>query len=296
MSTAIDLDHASRIGAHGVRTRPANRGSICTTGGVQPWVADCGSTVFDRSGEGVRRISEPRGSRSGHTGVRRVALLLLAAVFAFAAAGTAPRADQERRILLTVALPQTTARPTWAEERAVFAAHLERAFRLKPSIADEFGGWILEASTRQTLPPELLASLIMTESSFRKEVGSAMGAVGPGQVRPDLWGAWCGVNLADPEENVDCAARILAHYVELCAQNSTDAAACALRSYNVGYRNRNNRYYFAAADRYLAKIERYLDDLRSISTSRKPVHGGVGARSRDPGAFSAAGRIPPASG
>ena len=264
MPTAIDLDHASRIGTHGVRTRSANRGSRCTKGGVQSGVADRGSAAFDRSDEGVRRISEPRGRRSGHAGARRAALLLLAAVFAFAAVGTAPRADQEHRVLLNVALPRTADRPTWAEERAVFAAHLERAFRLEPSIADEFGGWILEASTRQTLPPELLASLIMTESSFRKEARSAMGAVGPGQVRPDLWGAWCGVNLADPGENVDCAARILAHYVELCAQNSTDAVACALRSYNVGYRNRNNRYYFAAADRYLAKIERYLDDLRSI--------------------------------
>ena len=37
--------------------------------------------------------------------------------------------------------------------------------------------------------------------------------------------------------------------------------ACALRSYNVGYRNRDNRHFDAAADRYLAKIQRYLADL-----------------------------------
>ncbi|MCY3818099.1 MAG: lytic transglycosylase domain-containing protein [Gammaproteobacteria bacterium] len=192
-----------------------------------------------------------------------MALLLLAAMCAVAVACTATRADEERRTFLAVALPQPDSRATWAEEREAFAARLAQAFHVEPSVADEFAAWILESSTRQALPPELLASLVMTESSFRKDVRSAMGAVGPGQVRPDLWGAWCGVNLAEPEENIDCAARILAHYVEVCAHRTTEAEACALRSYNVGYRNRNNRYFVAAADRYLAKIQRYLADFRS---------------------------------
>ena len=87
--------------------------------------------------------------------------------------------------------------------------------------------------------------------------------MGPAQVRPDLWRAWCGADLADPGENIDCAALILARYVEACARDATDAEACALRSYNVGYRNRDNRYFAAAADRYLAKIERHLADLRT---------------------------------
>lgn len=195
-------------------------------------------------------------------GMGRAALLLLAAACAFAVAGTADRADDDRRVLVNVPLPQAASRATWTEERDAFAAHLARAFRLEPSVAGEFAGWILEASRRQALPPELLASLIMTESSFRKDVRSATGAVGPGQIRPDLWRSRCGADLADPEQNIDCAAFILAHYLAVCARDATDAAACALRSYNVGYRNRDNRYFAAAADRYLAKIERHLADLQ----------------------------------
>lgn len=262
MSTAIAQNQARRVGSRGVRSQRVDRGSACTAEGAQSWVADRGSPVFDWLDVGERR-SKTLGMQPRYAGVRRVALLLLAVTCAFAVAGTAARADHERRVFVTVALPHSVNRVTWAEERDAFAADLARAFHLKASVADEFAGWILEASARQALPRELLASLIMTESSFRKNVRSAMGAVGPGQVRPDLWGAWCGANLADPEENINCAAQILAHYREVCAQSATDADVCALRSYNVGYRNRDNRYFVAAADRYLAKIERHLADLRS---------------------------------
>ena len=201
------------------------------------------------------------GRRSGLGGVRRAVLVLTAAACAFVAAGIATRVDDERRVSVALPLPHAASRSTWGEQRDAFAARLVQAFDLERSAADDFAGWILEASTRQALAPELLASLIMTESSFRKNVRSTTGAVGPGQVHPDLWGVWCDANVADPEENIDCAAGILAHYVDVCAQSSPDAEACALRSYNVGYRNRNNRFFAAAADRYLAKIQWYLADL-----------------------------------
>ena len=212
---------------------------------------------------------EASGRRPGYVRVRRAVLILTAAALtvavavAVAVANTLTRVDHERRVSVALPLPHAASRATWAEERNAFAARLVQAFDLERSVAGEFAGWILEASTRQALPPELLASLVMTESSFRKNVRSPMGAVGPGQVHPDLWAAWCGANVADPEENVHCAAGILAHYVEVCAQSSAVAEACALRSYNVGYRNRNNRYFAAAAERYLAKIQRYLADLES---------------------------------
>ena len=173
------------------------------------------------------------------------------------------RADHARIERVAMSLPESTSRATWAEERDAFAARLAQAFDLERSVAVDFAGWILEASTRHALPSELLASLIMTESSFRKNIRSPVGAVGPAQVHPDLWNAWCGANVADPEQNVNCAAGILAHYVELCAQSSADPEGCALRSYNVGYRNRNNRYFAEAADRYLVKIQRYLAELDS---------------------------------
>ena len=155
-------------------------------------------------------------------------------------------------------------RPTWPEERATFGARLAAGYQLEEHVAVEFAGWILEASTRQSLAPELLASLVMTESSFRKDVRSSVGAIGPTQVQPLLWDEYCSVDLKNPEENIYCGAQILAYYRERCATaltTSEDAQSCALRAYNVGYRNRNNVYFLPAANRYVAKINRHLAPL-----------------------------------
>ena len=155
-------------------------------------------------------------------------------------------------------------RPTWTEQRATFGFRLMEGYGLDDALAEEFAGWILEASTRQRLAPELLASLVMTESSFRKEARSSMGAIGPAQVQPLLWNDFCSVDLANPEENLYCGAQILAYYEQRCSvvtPTPEDAQACALRSYNVGYRNRNNVYFKPAANRYVAKINRHLAPL-----------------------------------
>lgn len=155
-------------------------------------------------------------------------------------------------------------RPTWSEERTSFGARLAAGYELEDNVAVEFAGWILEAATRQGLAPELLASLVMTESSFRKDVRSSVGAVGPTQVQPLLWEQFCSVDLKNPEENIYCGAQILAHYRERCTTTATtteDAESCALRAYNVGYRNRNNVYFLPAANRYVAKINRHLAPL-----------------------------------
>lgn len=207
--------------------------------------------------------SETHPERPSYTVAHRAALVLTTAAFALTVAGIVTQADHERRVHVALPLPHAAARATWPEERNAFAARLARAFDLEHTIAADFAGWILEASTRHALPADLLASLIMTESSFRKNIRSSAGAVGPGQVHPDLWSEWCGADVADPEQNVNCAAGILAHYIERCRRASADPVACALRSYNVGYRNRNNLYFAEAADRYLAKIRTYLADLRS---------------------------------
>ena len=104
----------------------------------------------------------------------------------------------------------------------------------------------------------------MTESSFRKEARSSVGAIGPAQVQPLLWNEFCSVDLTNPEENLYCGAQILAYYERRCTAATPvpeDARACALRSYNVGYRNRNNVYFMPAANRYVAKIDRHLAPL-----------------------------------
>ena len=192
------------------------------------------------------------------------ALVLCAAVTAVVA-----RSDAEAVHTVSLAIPPTVAaKPHWHEERDAFAARLARGYRLNDEAAREFAGWILEASVRQGLSAELLASLVVAESSFRKQVRSPMGATGPAQVRADLWGEFCGGFLDDPDQNVYCGAQILAYYHDVCRRDATDAQdaeACALRSYNVGYGNRDNSYFLAAAARYLAKIDRYRSLLEDAS-------------------------------
>ena len=194
---------------------------------------------------------------------------LLALVLCASALSVATRGDAESRHRAPLAIPAVAgAKAHWDEERGAFAAKLVRGYRLRHEVADEFAGWILEASVRQGLAPELIASLVVAESSFRKHVRSAMGATGPAQVRADLWSGFCGGFLEDPEQNLYCGAQILAHYQGICgneAANDQEAGACALRSYNVGYGNRQNTYFLAAAARYEAKIDRYLRLLQEVS-------------------------------
>lgn len=169
------------------------------------------------------------------------------------------------RVAMAIDIPDPAyVRPTWPEQRESFGLRLAEGYALETAVALEFAGWILEAATRQHLSPELLASLVMTESSFRKGARSSVGAVGPAQVQPPLWRDFCAADLTNPEENVYCGAQILAHYRERCARFETAPAAaevCALRSYNVGYHNRDNVHFLSSADRYVAKIRRNLGPL-----------------------------------
>ena len=194
--------------------------------------------------------------------LRRSVLALLLTVtgisWSVAAGNDAPSSGR----VVAIAIPEAkTQKVSWQEERSAFAGRLVRSYGLPTTVAEEFAGWILEGATRQRLAPELLASLVMTESSFRKNAASPLGAVGPAQVRVDLWNSFCGGDLFDAEQNLYCGAQILAHLAEVCARNPAVApelvTACALRSYNVGYHNRNGRYFVDAADRYIAKIDRY---------------------------------------
>ena len=110
-----------------------------------------------------------------------------------------------------------------------FGSKVSSAFGIKNEVATEFADWILEASERQDITPELLASLVITESSFRKHARSNVGAVGPTQVRPDYWGNFCGAkDLTDPEQNIYCGAQVLGYLLERCEGDQD----CALAAYN----------------------------------------------------------------
>ena len=144
----------------------------------------------------------------------------------------------------------------WNERVAEFGGKLGQAFDLEPGRAIEFAGWILEAADRQRLEPELIASLVQVESSFRKQVRSHVGAVGPAQVQPRYWRDFCGGDdLDDPRHNIHCGAQVLAHLKELCG-----GAECALVDYNVG----RNSTRIQAGRRYVSKVDQRLLQLKTL--------------------------------
>lgn len=157
---------------------------------------------------------------------------------------------------VALAKPAATSRTVRQREVAEFGTQVSNAFGIRTHVAHEFADWIIEASERQQLEPELLASLVLTESSFRKTVRSHVGAVGPAQVRPDYWGAFCGApDLLDPEQNVYCGAQVLSHFIERCEGDHD----CALAAYNTGFYSSRK----GAAQRYLTKIERHRASLEN---------------------------------
>jgi soluble lytic murein transglycosylase-like protein len=145
----------------------------------------------------------------------------------------------------------------WQSEVDAFGHRVSRAFGVHPKTANEFASWILEASERQQLEPDLLASLVHTESTFRKNALSPVGAVGPAQVRPNFWASFCGnTDLYDPDENIYCGAQVLSYLRDQCGDDQ-----CALQAYNVGQYSDQVQ----AGRRYVAKIDRARNQLRNQS-------------------------------
>ena len=188
----------------------------------------------------------PRGVVVGFAGLAALTFALLSV--SFAVGNVVAHQGYEK---IAFATPAASGRLIRQAEVAQFGSRVSNAFGIRNSVATEFADWILEASERQHIAPELLASLVVTESSFRKTARSNVGAVGPAQVRPDYWGKFCGASdLTDPEQNIYCGAQVLSHLLERC-EGDRD---CALAAYNVGpYASR-----VAAAERYVKKVDKYL--------------------------------------
>jgi soluble lytic murein transglycosylase-like protein len=184
-----------------------------------------------------------------------VALSALLVVFNAGSGVLNAQQDGFAKKTVAVAIP-FQGRTPFPAQVSLFSQRMSLGFGIDESLAKEFSVWILEAAERQKLSPELIASLVLTESSFRKYVVSHVGAVGPTQVRPDYWASFCGaINLKDPEQNVYCGAQVLRHLVDRCAGNYN----CALSAYNVGF----NATPGPAAARYIAKIDLHMDWLEN---------------------------------
>jgi hypothetical protein len=183
----------------------------------------------------------------------QLSVLSMFAVLSLAIANVIADQGQVRTQFATPAL-QTLS--PWHEDVQAYGSRLHSAFGIGEETATEFADWILEASIRQDLEPDLIASLIFTESTFRKYVRSYVGAVGPTQVRPDLWSDFCVTSdLTDPEQNVFCGSQILAHLREVCGNN-----VCALKAYNIGLNGSRQN----AALRYVSKVDTQLARLAAL--------------------------------
>jgi soluble lytic murein transglycosylase-like protein len=185
----------------------------------------------------------------------QLATICLAFIAAISVGTLAGDGGVDRMAFATPAI--TSAKASRSEETSELANRISIAFDVDPQIASEFSNWILEASERHRLSTELIASLVFTESSFRKHVVSGVGAIGPAQVRPDYWGAFCGTSdLSDPAENIYCGAQILSYYRDRCGDDQ-----CALHAYNVGP---NTRFYADAGLRYVNKVNDHRAHMLSI--------------------------------
>lgn len=140
------------------------------------------------------------------------------------------------------------------------------AFRVPSERVEQLAPAIVDASERNGIAPSLMIALVMTESSFRTDVRSSAGAIGPAQIVPRWWqDTLClDLTLANPQDNIVCGARIIAHYRDRCTGRNSPTL-CALEYYNVGPTaiEQGSWQKVAAANRYTSKIVQYLRDFQS---------------------------------
>ena len=131
-----------------------------------------------------------------------------------------------------------------------------------PSQGREWASAVDAAARRHGVHPELFASLVWAESSFRPDAVSHAGARGLAQLMPGTARA-LGVDPDDPLENLDGGARYLAEQMDRFGD-----ATLALAAYNAG----PNRVaqaggvpQIAETQQYVQRVAEYASTLRSVS-------------------------------
>lgn len=133
----------------------------------------------------------------------------------------------------------TTVTPSTVEGTTVTNVAAQRS--VTPAVATSFGargplpaaaqpwlGAIRAAATKYGVDPDLLTSLVWTESSFQPDAVSPVGAVGLGQLMPGTARS-LGVDPTDPIQNLDGSARMLSGLIQ-----DFGRVDHALAAYNVG--------------------------------------------------------------
>ncbi|AXH59528.1 lytic transglycosylase domain-containing protein [Pseudomonas amygdali] len=109
------------------------------------------------------------------------------------------------------------------------AQSLQSQLEVDPLIAAKLAPLIEKSAAKYSVPSYLIAAVINKETEFDNKKRSSAGAIGLAQIMPNVWGKECKGNLRKDAINLDCSAKILAHYYEL-----TGDWEQALAFYNVG--------------------------------------------------------------
>lgn len=130
----------------------------------------------------------------------------------------------------------------WLEERIV------KVYKRPRAQASDIASAIIEASQTFNIRWQILSSMIGAESSFNPDARSFAGAIGPLQVRPQIWG-YLDYDLTNTRQNVMAGAYILQGYKARCG-----SWECAIAAYNVGITNFTRNKKRNAQQRYMAKV------------------------------------------
>jgi soluble lytic murein transglycosylase-like protein len=199
------------------------------------------------------------------TTIKMYSLLAIIAISIFATTLLPRGSDTHVSVRYPVELPLHITRDagmTWTQETAHFAEQLMRAFDISPEKAAIYSPIIIRASIQSDISEIVLASIIMTESTFKEDAVSHVGAYGATQIRPIYWEQFCSeinLDIYSLEGNVNCGATIVSFLMEsYCEFDIT----CALEHYNVGRTNLlTSAKHRQAGKRYTTKIQTYKNQL-----------------------------------
>jgi hypothetical protein len=125
-----------------------------------------------------------------------------------------------------------------------------------------FGGIIYSEAKKNDLPPELVAAVVHTESSFVPTAHSNRGAVGLMQLVPRT-GRWLGANnLSDPAQNIQAGTKYLRYLTDRFGGDQQKAIA----AYNAGegnVRRFGGTPPFRETRNYVARVNTFRHDLGS---------------------------------
>ena len=180
----------------------------------------------------IAEVQQPPAAVAAFTNAyaARAAAAKAAAEQQAATTGTAAEIGDSASVSPTPSTVEGTSVTNIAAQRSVTAA-VSTAVGTKSALPPAAQPWlsaIRDAATRHGVDPDLLTSLVWTESSFQPDAVSPVGAVGLGQLMPSTAKS-LGVDPKDPLQNLDGSARMLAGLI-----TEFGRVDHALAAYNVG--------------------------------------------------------------